>query len=497
MTTATLIILLTTLVGLSVYIMIAQKQKNDRVEKFFLAGRNIGINLFEHTTWATSYGSQNGIWYAVWLGYSLGLAGIWLQSFWILGIIGYSALIPYIVKHSEKYTLHGFLGAYFGKTARLVASFVSLTGLFVCIGFEVYYLSDFFQQVSGLSKELIVPIIIGISIFFSVFCTIGGFSANAKTDKITNILATLSLCILLIVLLYYKYQHNIKIDAKDITIMPLAENPKSFYWGIVFFGLYQLVDMTNWQTVSANSLKDDKKSIKKMQKHIRKAAINIFIFPITIGTVIGFLIRSFTASITQDKIMGVMSTNYFPNADIISIFILAIITFSFVVASLSATDSWLLASSQTISWDIIDYKIFNKKNFSTEGLTEQEHSSILRKARLLLILIGVIVTLIIYWISLRWNQVFALQFVMFGAGLSMIPALVYGLIYCKSENVKKRMKLFSTMSIISGFLLAILTFLYSIYINDPNIVNHIPYVTLIVSTVTLFMGLLLTKKQPV
>jgi sodium/proline symporter len=491
MTATTISILATTLVGLAIYIIIAQRQKNDRIEKFFLAGRNIGINLFEHTTWATSNGSANGIWYAIWLGYTIGLAGIWLQSFWVIGIFLYSYLIPKIVPHSEKYTLHGFLGAYFGKGARLVASFVSLTGLFVCLGFEISYVSGFYTQVLGINKELIVPVIFAFSIFISVFCTIGGFSANAKTDKISNILATLSLFIIFFILLYYKYSHNIEI--KDASIKPLAENPWSFYWGVIFFGLYQFVDMTNWQTVSANSLKDDAESVKAMQKKIRKAGVEIFFFPIVLGTIAGFMLKSITANISQETILSEIAKNYLPVGDIISIILLSIICFSFVAASLSATDSWLLASSQTISWDLTDYKLFNKNTFDISKLEDEDHQVVLRKAKMLLIIIGVVVTGFIYWVSTRWNQVFALQFVMFGAGLSMIPALIYGLFYCKDENVNPKIKKFAFASITIGFLTSIGIFGYSIFINDPNIVNHIPYVTLAISTLILLVGILTQK----
>ncbi|HVU95542.1 MAG TPA: hypothetical protein VHE34_09970 [Puia sp.] len=491
MTGLTATILLTTLVGLAIYIIIAQKQKNDKIEKFFLAGRNIGSNLFGHTTWATSNGSANGIWYAIWLGYTIGLAGIWLQAFWIIGIILYSYLIPKIVPHSDKYTLHGFLGANFGTGARLIASFVSLTGLFVCIGFEISYVSGFYTQVLGVNKEAIVPIIFAFSLFISVFCTIGGFSANAKTDKISNILATTSLLILFVLLLSHVTTHHIQI--KHLTYMPLMNNPTSFYWGVVFFGLYQLIDMTNWQTVSANSLHVDDKSVKNMQRVIRKAALEISVFPIVLGTVSGFILKNIVENVSQNSILSAISVNYMPASEVVSLVLLSFVSFSFFAASLSATDSWLLASSQTLSWDLTDYRLFSKHAFNVKRLSDEEHQTVLRKARMLLILIGVAVTGFIYWVSVRWDQVFALQFVMFGAGLSMIPALLYGLFLCKNESDGQRIKAFAFMSITAGFLTAIGIFIWSIYINDPNIVNCIPYVTLGISSSIIIFGLLINR----
>lgn len=105
-----LVILFTTAAGFGVYFHIAQKRRSSRVDQFFQAGRNIGIPLFMQTTWGSSFAFGNSIFYALWLGYTMGLSALWLQALWGLGMTAYAWLLPRLIPHTENHTLHGFLG---------------------------------------------------------------------------------------------------------------------------------------------------------------------------------------------------------------------------------------------------------------------------------------------------------------------------------------------------------------------------------------------------
>jgi len=458
-----------------------------------MAGRNIGVNLFTKATWATSHGYGNSIFYAIWLGYTIGLAGIWIQMFWCLGICLYALIVGKLIHHTENYTLHGFLGSLFGMKTRYIASAVSLIGLFVCIGFEISFASGFFSQILGFSN-LRIPTIIVFAIFIAAFCSIGGFTANARTDGWSNWLATSSV-ILLIFIIYIKFKNtetlNTILSKQSISNSFKAPDDNWFLIGLLFFGLYQFIDMTNWQTVSANSLKEDRKSIRSMQFALLKSAGLISLFPILTGTVVGYLFKAISSElVNQDTfIFDMIKGSLFDNS-IGMIIALAFITFAFMASSLSATNSWLLASAQTISWDIFDYNKFKKADFKVSKMNDETQEKLTNNSKNILMIVGVVTSLGIYLISLKWAEVFNLQFVMFGAGLSMIPSLFYGLIFPNTRN--KVISMFAFLSIASGLSYALWNFIESVRLVTPNSVYKIPPITLAISLAVFLLGILVS-----
>lgn len=503
-TLTALLILFVTGLGFAYYIFIAQKRKSSRVDEFFVAGRNIGLPLFTQTTWGSSFAFGNSIFYAIWLGYTIGLSALWIQALWAVGMICYALLLPRLIKFTENYTLHGFLGSLYGPWCRITASLVSVIGLLILLGFEVSFVAQYFAQVTNLQR-LEWLVVLATATFIATFCSIGGFKANTVTDRITNFIA-LGAMLGLLVLMINKNGSQLAIGFSSSALWDSATDFSSqnviFLSGLAFFALFNIVDMSNWQNVSANSLNVDlspasKEQRKRMRWAMFKAA-GLFLFaPVLTGTLLGYMLRVLKQG-TEDQpaFMSKMVLDLLPVNSLFAAVILSLITFAFMASSLSGTDSWLLASTQTLSWDVIDYKKFEAMGFRVSQFNQRLHEVITRHARLILMLIGIGGASIIYYISKYvWDQVFALQFVIFGGGLAMLPSLLFG-IFVGNPSKSRILSVSAWLSIVAGYGSAFGLFIYSLIKKNADLVSPLPLIALGVSGFIFLVGFGLKKIIP-
>lgn len=224
-------------------------------------------------------------------------------------------------------------------------------------------------------------------------------------------------------------------------------------------------------------------------------AAGLFLFaPVLTGTLLGYMLRVLKQGTEDQSIfMSKMVLDLLPMGSLFAVAILAAITFAFMASSLSGTDSWLLASTQTLSWDLIDYKKFKATGFKVSEFDQPSHETITNRARLILILIGIGGASIIYYISKYvWDQVFALQFVIFGGGLAMLPSLLFG-IFIGNPSKSRILSISAVTSIVAGYGSALVLFGYSLYKKSPNMVEPLPLVALGVAVITFLVGLGLAK----
>ena len=492
-----LIVLSITALGFAYFIRLAQERKSSRVEEFFVAGRNIGAPLFTQTTWGTSFAFGNSIFYAVWLGYSVGLSALWIQALWAVGMGFYAFILPKLIVFTENYTLHGFLGSLYGGWCRVVASIVSVIGLIICLGFEVSFSAQYFAQVIHL-ENLEWLVVILCAVFVAAFCSIGGFKANTVTDKFSNsfVFGVLVFLVILILSNNSQLRNSLSIETIKNSLTDFSAANPIYLTGLAFFSMFNIIDMSNWQNVSANSLNADlspasKEQRQKMKYAMLKASGLFLAAPVVIGTFLGFFIKILGQG-TEDQsvFMSKIIFSILPGASIISVIMLGIVTFGFMASSLAGSDSWLLASIQTISWDLLDYKKFKQANFRVSSFSNALHEFITNRARLLLMIIGVIGASAVYYISKNiWHDIFSLQFVIFGGGLSMIPSFIYG-VFIGNPKKSKIISAFALMSIIFGYGSALSLFVISLIKSDSHLVEGLPILTLGVSLLFFLIGLL-------
>ena len=482
---ASAIILTICAVGFGWYMSVARKRKSSKVEEFFVAGRNIGVPLFAQTSWGSSFAFGNSIFYAAWLGYTMGLSALWLQGLWAIGMCCYALLLPRLIPFTGNYTLHGFLGSQYGRWCRWIASVVSVIGLTILLGFEVSFAAQYFTRITGLIHFEWIVVVVAAT-FFATFCSIGGFKANSITDRISNYLGASTL-ILLIVVLSIKNRGPISaaISSADMkaSLFDFSSAAPLFVAGLAFFSLFNIVDMTNWQTVSANSLNsehgpDAMVKRRSMRNAMFLAAALFIIAPVLTGTWLGFLLRILkTGTDDQASFMYVLVRQVFDSGTVGGVLMIALITFAFMASSLAGIDSWILASTQTLSWDIVEYERFKSVEFQATRFDNATHEAITKRARLILYCVGIGGTVLVYAVSKIWNNIFALQFIIFGGGLSMLPALLWGL-FRGNRAGSRILSVGAVTSIGAGYVSAVLLFVISVLNKTPAMVDPLPLISL-------------------
>lgn len=470
-------ILLTVTIGFFIYIKIAFRAQTGKIEKFFLAGRNIGQSLFINASWGTNFAFANSIFYAFWLTYTIGLVALWVQTLWAVGICLYALILPKLIRHTEHYTLHGYLGSLFGSKTRVMASIVSMTGLLICLGFEISFVSMFLAQVLGLKdfQFLVVALFAG---FIATFCSIGGFQANVITDKISNRIMIVGMLILLVLSFLHNNFEWSMLQAGTLwkSFSDTSNTSVGLLLGLAFFSLYNFIDMTNWQNISANSLKDNEiRHTRIMQFALVKSALRFLAMPVFIGSMIGYFLRTMMPGITDQSVfMSQVVSGLMPHIPIFAALILGFLTFGFLASSLAGADSWLMASVQTLSWDLVDYKKFKRANFKAVAMDAGLHERVTKRAKYMLLILGFGGTMIVYGISVFWGDIFSLQFIIFGAGLSMIPSLLYGLLIHEKWPQQFDLSYIAFFSILTGYTVSVLIFIISAVYKNGDIVNWVP-----------------------
>jgi hypothetical protein len=484
--------------GLVVYYRRAINRQIYRIDEFFLAGRNIGKKLFTISTWGNSLGFGNSMFVALWAGYSWGLAGIWIQGIWALGMILYGRLIPYILKHTNSYTLHGYLGATYGVPVKNITAFVSLTGLLVCIGFELTFFGEFFSAILGKPESSAISVLL-FGFIVATFCTIGGYAGNVALDRICIRAACIAMGLFLAALMYYHpggWNVFLQKDAGGMVKEFIVPHISIYeFTGFAVFTLFQLIDMTNWQTVSANSLPDKEEEypqhVNGMRRAIKFSAIAFMFFPAIAGTLIGYYFHNINPDSTQQNLMLGSVTASLPGEGWTRTILLSLLLFGFLSSSLACTNSWLLASVQTLSWDLFDFKTLKSVNFKVSMLSDEIHTKVINRAKVMIYVVGAGGTAVIYYIYKNWDQIFSLQFMMFGAGLSMLPAFIYGVVIKKTDKLQSpAINRFGLASIALGFATAVGIFVYAFLTKNSDLSGLIPPAVLIVSSLVFSLGLI-------
>jgi hypothetical protein len=500
--TNSIIILLIIFIGFFYYYIKLQSKKTDEVGKFFIAEGALPDQRVTDVTWSTSIGFGTSMFVAIYGGYQWGLATIWLEVTWALGTCGYALLLPSIVQYTKKFTLHGYLGSLFGDYTRYLAGFVSLIGLLFATGFELSFAGGFFGKVMGL-ESLETLIVVLFALLLATYCSIGGYVGNAYIDKFSNHAAWLALVFFLAFLVWSQPEGLGKIADAGVYgawqnfITPNISDAEK--WGFILITFYQFIDMTNWQTVAASRLiseedkdtdRDTATHVKSIQWAIVRASIKFMWAPALVGTTIGYYFKQIAPGVEQNDLIP-LAFKSIPQDNVLSVIFAALILFGLMSSVLGATNSWLLASVQTISWDMMDYNLLKCAEFDLSKLTSEDNHRITRKARIALYVFGIMGSVSIYYLSTQWSNIFQLQFVMFGAGLTMAPWLLYGCLIIKGdERQSPFINFMAFITIFIGLLMTLAMYFYGYYSNNPDVSGWIPLRVLAFSCIMLFITLI-------
>lgn len=553
------IVLLVIALGFVFFINKAWKERKDsyRLKSFFLGGAQLGPTLTEHNSIGMTFAWAGGIWFFVTLAFAYGPWVILLQIFWSLSIIFFGLLFSPIHAATKNRTIHGFLEACYNKNVRKIACIATALGYIFNTGFELYWSGKMFSGVFDLRlTELSLPIGIVLSLFAAVYCNIGGYRANASTDKGQNILGVIALgCLAVFTALASQSQallwssiifcaggtayiilslnspksitesfskkisifsfflagvaylislvlsFSSQTTAIDTNVLKSSSPSYIFLIGLILFQLfYNVVDMANWQSVAANG-DIPKEEHKKLSWSIIRSALYLNWFPALGGTIVGLALRASinVSTITDDNIFHHAFATVMPGSgEFIRGLILGIMLLGFLSATLSTADSYLMSATQTL---IYDFFIHDKvqsllKNEDIEG---ERKIVVLAKAMLYPIAIAMV---IVFWFSYTKYRAIEgnaldFQMIMYAFALTLFSPVLYGLFGNKELIPKLQRTAFWSIAI--GLLTAIFPYIYAVAKHVPAETRNIlvwltPVYSLISSSLVFFIGKSFIKK---
>lgn len=474
-----LIVMTIILCGFSFYVIYASRVREGswKIYNFFIAGQQLPPHLAGQVYWGNSLALGNGIVFFATLTVFWGPAALWVQVPWCIGmyILGRYAA-PHIALATQKHTIHGFLDFNIGFKSRYIASVVTSFGFILNMGFEVMVGATLLTLLAS-REDLMLPALLILALFFAAYCNIGGYRANAKTDKIQNILGLIVVSTLVIYIWSFWRPGSELSNIINISIGSFLSDLFDFsdipIWGFVSMCLYaffvQFCDMSNWQNISATS-KSGGAWKTDIEKNFKKAALLAFIVP---GLLCVLLAYPFIGTGSQgEQFLANILTTVLPVDTALSGVLWGLVLFVLLGTMQSTADSFLMASSQTLSWDVFDRKRVDKviDNYEAPELTSKidennEEYRITQRARLAMFPAAVVGTLSLYYLMVYGLNIIQLMFLIFGSQLSLLPALSLSL-YAQKNGLRfsKGLKALSAISIVVGFLSCISTIYLNSYI---------------------------------
>ena len=438
--------------GMAAYVLIAWRARPTTwtLGTFFLGGRNVGAVATGSATWGTAFSFANGIYYFAYLGFDWGMVAVWVQVPWLLSIVALAYFAPTIMQVTERHTLHGVIGSLFGSRARTVASVVTLIGFFGALGFEIYVTVNVLAKAAG-AEGLTLALAVLLALFAAAYCDIGGFKGTVRTDGAQNVMGMLGLVILVVLALVLLTGSAGPADAVAgalaSTLSSGGATPMAVC-GVIFFATFvNLVDMSNWQNIAANGgIRGNDSEIRKLRKGIIGSGLLMLVFPCLVGTFIGWLTKVYVTvpadgDGTATFLTAVYGATAFPS--LVAGSLLGLVVLAILGIALSTIDSYLLISSQVITWDFGWRRSLDEVS-SVDDLASKEQRKIVQSARLSLYSIATLATLgFAALVAMSGGNAFVLQFAIFGLMLSLVPSVLYGLIwygakYSESSQTARR-----------------------------------------------------------
>jgi len=467
------------ILGLWIFVKIAQKRQHEagRLKTFFLGGANIGPEFTEHNTLGTTFAWSGGTWFFVTVAYSNGPWVVLLQLPWCFSIILLALWFRRILPATRNRTLHGFLASRYGAKTQALGALATSIGYIINSGFEIFWGSLLFA--TSLSRpDLIVPVAFLLAILTGLYCSIGGYISNVKTDKVQNLLGVVALALLLFFVIlrtpfskyvtsasiifiigsvvyvllssmlprYPKLQSNrfqsrtaiifaiiaivvavllwiggviTETDKADSFLLKSSLLPIPLLVGLLSFQLFfNAIDMSNWQQIAANGdiAPEQHNSIKWS---IIRASLYLLWFPALGGTLLGCTLRALSSELTSANIFAYAFNQVIPSGgQVLRGLVLGFIFLGFIATSLSTADTLLMSATQTLSYDIFWRKRLNK--LLANELNIQDEYSFVNTAKKLLIPIALLMVGVFWLLYISYKgEVLNFQAMMYAWALSL------------------------------------------------------------------------------
>ena len=405
----------------------------DTFASFFLGGGDIGNYLTANNNWGICFAFANAMWYYAFLGYYYGIYVFLLQIAWSVAVIFLGKYLTSYLRASKDGTIHGFIGHYYGTRTSLLAATATILGYTLNIGFELFYSAHLLVTSAGIPDyELMVAVL--LALFVGGYCVVGGYRSSVVTDPMQNWLGVLALLILLGLVLPAVYQKS-----SFHALFSLANTTypgTSFITGVVVFSLFfNLVDMANWQSIAGNRNLPTGQLRSVSIGLYRSAAVQM-LAPAALGTLFGAALRLTSPGIPDDGYFRVALRPLLAFTAPWQALVLGLVYLGFIGVAISSAGSYLLAAMQTLSIDIVKRKALSSAMNSGGGEDARLkiEQSVLDWVKRMMIPVCVGMTLIfaLLYDGLsklnRQGLAFQFQFVMYGAAVTLVPAVLFPLL---------------------------------------------------------------------
>jgi len=359
----------------------AKNFSDNNIVNFLLGGKALGKMSVVNLLLSSSFGI-NALFYAVWLGFTVGIWGLVIQATWALS---FALLTPYSHRLRSGNSLHDFLGKRFGLATKIVAALCSIVGIMYLMGWEVGIgetaVTIFLTSSNEMSPEKVTSstglLIMGIVSGTLIYTILGGLKGNASVDKFLNLLKIVVIGTLTFLLMqrFFSLENTSFVHAMFPSFETMKKNLG--VWGLitnVIFNLaWQFVDNSSWQSIIAGA----ETSKKETTWNLNMSGLFIFLTVGALGTIIGVVLAN-TPDINPDNILT-QAVQLLPAYKTLLTFGMFVMITACIMSLL---DGLFLATALTLVMDI-----FQSKKNSNE---DNHPGSRLNIARLSLILIAII-----------------------------------------------------------------------------------------------------------
>jgi Na+/proline symporter len=400
-----------------------------KISDFLLAGKRLRTKEIVSLLLSSSFG-LNAIFYAAWLGYSIGAWALLIQFAWSASFF---LLMPAAEHFARITSLHDFLGQQFGYKTKLLAALCSIVGIIYFMAWEV-----------NINVATVAPLLPGqtgvftISLFAFVaiaYTMLFGLRGNAFVDKYINLIKLIILFAITSIASFHFlnlpsnviYQSIFPSFDKIVTNLGLI----GLITNIVFNLAWQFVDNSSWQSIIGGS----EISKSSTSRNLKYSGLMIFLTVNLISTILGISLAQMS-NVTPDNILSMASGLIPQRGNLVST---GIIILS-IGSMMSLVDGMLLSLALTMSSDVLPESLW--KRFSEKKR--------LRLIQLLVIVFGLITIWGFEGILKAFHiNLFDFLYIIVVSQLSLIGPVVFGLY--KKVKRNERMWIAILLALIVGF----------------------------------------------
>lgn len=442
-------------------------EKFGPISSYLLAGRSLGRVSVVSLLMSSSF-SLNALFYAAWIGYTIGAWALIIQFAWSAC---YFWLAWYTNRIRLSKSIHDFLFTNFGAATRIVAGLLSLIGMMCQIGWESEIAASTFGTLVGTdvarsaqsaiaAGAIVAGGVVASCLFYTV---IGGLRGNAIADKVLNIIKLVCLLII-IVFLGVHTSASIGDFVPKWTTVAAKMGGFAFTTNVVFNLLWQFVDASSWQSIIAGKqVKED-----DMANNLKASGIAIFIVPGIIGTILGIVTHGLT-DVSDNNVIARIAVTAFGWWSPLG----AICALLMIAAVMSLLDGLFLACAYTLVVDVF----FPREKLPAIEENTVRAESILAWIRVSLILIAIISAVGVHFLVEHWHlDLFSFVYVLIISQLCLFGPVILGL----TSNRVPRSPMW--LVLIASFVIGMLSAWWGTHGGDSRWSDAAGSITAIVST---------------